>query len=152
MPAAFDTDAVSPHERFAFYREVVLSALYRMTPEVRQAPEAFRSLLTPRPVANALAVHCRGTPHLVARTQSDIAANLSDCYFIFQQLGPAPAIFRGNGGGESFDVASGDLVLGDADTPFETPEHAGYNHLFWMLPKRLIDPILPGAGALLGHP
>jgi AraC-like DNA-binding protein len=148
---AFDTDALPPHERFTFYREGMLGALYRMTPELEAPPEQFRVVFEARQVAQALAVHCRGTPHHIGRTRADIAAGASDCLFIFEQVGSAPVLFAPEGR-EAFVAAAGDLIVGDADTPFATPRTSGYDHRFWMLPKALIEPMLPGAGDKLTRP
>ncbi|TFI58003.1 AraC family transcriptional regulator [Sphingomonas parva] len=151
MTRAFDTNALPPHERFTFYREGMLGALYRMTPELAADPARFWARFEAREVAEAIAVHCRGTPHHIGRTRADIAAGAADCFFIFEQVGPAPVLFAPEGH-EGFVAASGDLIVGDADTPFVTPATASYDHRFWMLPKATIEPMMPGAAARLARP
>jgi AraC-like DNA-binding protein len=151
MTQAFDTDALPAHERFAYYREGVLGALYRMTPEFGGQPELFRARLEARLVAQALAVHCRGTPHHIGRTRADIAARASDCFFIFEQVGPNKILFQPDGA-DGILVGAGDLIVGDADSGFVTPRLTHYDHRFWMLPKALIEPMLPGAADKLARP
>jgi hypothetical protein len=150
VATAFDTDAVPDSERFAYYREAVLGALYPMTPELDDH-DGFHVHFDVGGVADALAVHCRGTPHRIGRTPRDIAAAAYDCYFIFEQIAHSPLRFVPHGL-DGWDIAPGDLVIGDADTAFETPKLGRYDHRFWMLPKRLIDPVLPGAPDMLGRP
>ena len=151
MTQGFNTDAVAPEARFAFYREVALGSLYRMTAELKVEPESFWSAIAPSPIGEALAVRCQGTPHSVSRTGRDIAAQASDCYFIFQQIGERGTIFQPGDSVDAVPVRSGDLVLGDADTVFTTPQLDRYDHVFWMLPKPLLDPVLPGAAAKLAR-
>src|SRR4051812_23532526 len=98
MGAEFDTDLIPAEDRFPYYREVVLGSLYRMTAELGdQVPEDFRVSLVARQVADAVSVHCRGSVHHIGRTRRDIAAEASDCYFIFEQMGDGPVVFESPG-------------------------------------------------------
>ncbi|HEV2078637.1 MAG TPA: helix-turn-helix domain-containing protein [Allosphingosinicella sp.] len=153
MAPGFDTAPLEPRERFAVYRAAVTGAFYPMTPQESSshASEEFRVQLEARQLASAAVVECRATPHPVARTRQNISSRASGCYFIFEQLGRSPVLLQAEGCSAT-RVAAGDLVIGDADRPFVTPESGHYHHRFWLLPKSSLDPVLPGAAALLRNP
>ena len=153
MAGGFDTALLEPGERFARYHAAVTSAFYKMTPQESSscALEEFRVQLKARLVASAAVVECEATPHPVARTAENISSCVSGCYFIFEQLGHTPVLFQSEGCG-TIEVSQGDLIIGDADRPFVTPESGPYLHRFWLLPKAALDAVLPGAAALLRTP
>lgn len=61
-------------------------------------------------------------------------------YWIYRECGPGAWFKMGD---REFITSAGDLVVADADAPFETIAKNKYRHQIWMLPRGTLDPHLP---------
>lgn len=108
--------------------------------EHRRFSEDFQGTLTARTFGAVHsvdvvcdAVECGRTPERIARRSMDV-------YYIFEQLGAEGSSFLTSGHPDGV-VGEGDLVLGDADAPFQSLTNSRFNHRVWLLPRPMVDAI-----------
>jgi len=112
----WDTDQVSQKEAFDFYREGVCSAFMPLRPE--------RPLDQSHPFGSRHVSHSLGdvalnlvtaTPHPVFKDKRDIAASVSECYYVNLQLAGRCRITQAN---ETIEITPGQIAIFDSDRLF----------------------------------
>ncbi|HEY4275165.1 MAG TPA: helix-turn-helix domain-containing protein [Rhizomicrobium sp.] len=64
-------------------------------------------------------------------------------YWIYREFGPGAWI---NVGGREFMTGPGDMIVANADEPFQTRAVETYLHQVWMLPHAILSPHMPKMG------
>jgi AraC-like DNA-binding protein len=139
----WSTDDLPPTDRFAFWREAVLAPL-GMTAEPDAAiPAAFSARVLQRSGGPLMHTRVEADSHRVLRRERDIARRQRHGYSIYREIGDG-AWFEYSG--EEFVTCRGDIVVTDADTPWQTQPVGCYRLDTLLLPKRLLAPHLPAFG------
>lgn len=110
------------------------------------ASEPFRANLTGRSSGSLLHLTVAAAAHRVARRPRDIARPAWGGYWIYREAA-AGAWFRH--AGREFITRTGDLVVYDADVPFETRPSHGFKLETLLVPKAVLQPHLPASGGPL---
>jgi len=137
------TDELPERDRFPVWAETVHSAFGLDAQPLPDASGPFRGYFTGR--SNGPLVHfdVGADAHRVAGRTHGYAQGSRDGYRIYREAG-AGAWFRlMNMEGVT---RPGDLLVYDAGLPFETEARTAYRHEMLFVPKRLLDPHLPGQG------
>lgn len=90
-------------------------------------------------LGEALYVPFSATPHAIERSRADTRAASPGCYFLLRQTGSAPTWVEAGAGRQ---LAQGDCILGDADSPFLARSDGELGYSFYLLPKWMVDATL----------
>src|SRR5436853_4933818 len=115
-PTEWSTDDVAERERFAFWREEFLPPLGIAAEPDPAHTGPFRAKMVHRTKGPLRHVSGEADPHCVMRRPREIARQVRRGYSIYREIGHG-CWFRY--GGEEFVTNTGDLVITDADTPWE---------------------------------
>lgn len=115
---SFSTDDISPHERFAHWREERAKTIFGVSIDLDKEQQGqFEARCSAMPVGGAALVEMHASSYRVARTEPDIALSPSDSLCIYQQL-------DGGGwfeaGGAEFIVSAGSIATSHSDLPYKT--------------------------------
>ena len=146
MQFEFSTDTMQERHRFEAWRSQALSIIGAESEPPEQGTAPFYGHVRARSRGCLLNMRYAAQRHRVMRRGKHIAAKPWNSYWIYRE--DAAGAWFGINGGE-FRTRTGDLIVADADLPFETLAAASYNHEVWVVPKPLVDPHLPGLGAPL---
>ena len=136
----WSTDRVAETERFAFWREEFLSSLGIAAEPDPMHTGPFRAKMIYRTKGPLRHVRGEADPHLVMRQSREIARQTRRGYSIYHEIGEG-CWFRY--GGEEFVTNAGDLVITDADSPWQSRSRGHYQLETLLVPKLLLDPHLP---------
>jgi AraC-like DNA-binding protein len=136
------TEGVPARERFGFWNAAVFSALAISVQPLPDADTPFQAEFTYRTSGPLLNLNFDADGFSAARQHREIAHRHWDSYWIYRESGPG-AWFKI--AGQELVTTTGDLVVADADAPFETRADR-YDHELWLLPKALLEPHLPALG------
>ena len=140
----WSTDAVAEEDGFAFWRDEFLPPLGIAAEPDPLVSGPFRARMAHRTKGPLRHVKGEADPHRVMRRARDIARQERRGYSIYRELGEG-CWFRY--GGVEFVTNTGDLVITDADTPWESHSLGiRYNLETLLVPKLLLDPHLPRLG------
>ncbi len=136
------THDVPVRERFDLWNAAIFGTLAISVQPFSAADAPFRAEFSTRTRGPLLNLEFDADGFGARRQRSEIAHRHWDSYWIYRELGPG-AWF--NIAGQELTSTTGDLVIADADAPFETrAEH--YAPELWLLPKALLEPHLPALG------
>jgi AraC-like DNA-binding protein len=136
------THDVPVRERFDLWNAAVFGNLAISVQPFPDADAPFRAELSTRTSGPLLNLQFDADGFGARRQGREIAHRHWDSYWIYRESGPG-AWF--NIAGQELTSTSGDLVIADADAPFETRAEC-YNHELWLLPKALLEQHLPALG------
>jgi AraC family transcriptional regulator, positive regulator of tynA and feaB len=128
------TDTVKPRERFSYWREMICSTLFSISPETPS--DRFSARLTVRTSGALRLALCESTSYEIIRTQRDIARAPADLYTIYLQLRGRTLISQCD---ESIDVQFNDIVLSDCRQPYRANLSNDGCRAVVLLPRELID-------------
>jgi AraC-like DNA-binding protein len=143
MRFQISTDDVAERDRFAVWAAALHSAIGLNAQPLPDASGPFRARLSGRRSGALLYLNVAAAAHRVARRPRDIAQSDWGGYWIYREAA-AGAWF--SHAGREFVSRTGDLVVYDADVPFETRPSDNFVLEGWLLPKALLDPHLPASG------
>jgi AraC-like DNA-binding protein len=138
------TDEVPPRQRFDLWNAAIFGTLAISVQPFRDGDAPFRAQLAARVSGPLLHLDFDADGFGATRQHREIAHRHWDSYWVYRESGPG-AWFRI--GGEELTTTAGDLVIADADAPFETRADR-YAHQLWLIPKAVLEPHLP----VLGRP
>ena len=81
---SWSTDTINERERFSYWREMVCSTLFSISPEAPS--ERFSGRITVRNSGLLRFATCESTSYEIIRTERDIARAPADHYTIYLQL------------------------------------------------------------------
>jgi AraC-like DNA-binding protein len=139
------TDDVPEQDRFALWRDAVFSTLAISAEPMPDATAPFRARFSARSSGPLLNCSFNGDGFLATRQSREIAHRRWDSYRIYCEHG-AGVWFRI--AGREVVSTTGDLLIADADAPFEAEPIHRYADESWLVPKALLDPHLPMPGRL----
>lgn len=138
MLLGFSTDGLTPRSRFDAWAET-LDDLCGMKAQA-SGTNGFRASLSGRAKGPLLSLSVNADGYCAARGPNDIARKPWDGYWIYREASAGMRIVYA---GREFVIAQGDLIVGDADVPFESTPMARCTHQVSMVPRALLDPHLP---------
>lgn len=136
----WSTDGVAETERFAFWRDEFLPPLGIAAEPDPAQNGPFRAKVAHRTKGELRHVRAEADPHLVMRRSREIARQARHGYSIYREAGDG-CWFRY--GGREFVTNPGDLVITDADAPWESRSFGRYKLETLLVPKLLLEPHLP---------
>lgn len=110
---SWSTDAINERERFAYWREMICTTLFSISPEAPS--EGFSARIKVREAGLLRFATCESTSYEIIRTGRDVERSPSDHYTIYLQMRGQTDIHQG---GESVSFHRGDIVLSDCRHPF----------------------------------
>lgn len=137
----WSTDAVAEEDGFAFWRDEFLPSLGIAAEPDPEVSGPFHARMTHRAKGPLRHVKGEADPHRVMRRPREIARRERRGYSIYREIGEGCWFHYG---GTEFVTNTGDLVITDADTPWESRSLGQRYKLETLLvPKLLLDPHLP---------
>ena len=128
------TDAVEARERFSYWREMICSTLFSISPETPSDRFSARlTVLTTGPLRFAL---CESTSYEIIRTQRDVARAPADLYTVDLQLRGRTII---NQCGETIAFHQDDIVLSDCRQPYRANLSNDGCRAVALVPREMID-------------
>lgn len=110
---SWSTDAINERERFAYWREMICTTLFSISPEAPS--ERFSARIKVRESGLLRFATCESTSYEIIRSGRDVERSPSDHYTIYLQMRGQTDIHQG---GESISFHRGDIVLSDCRHPF----------------------------------
>jgi AraC-like DNA-binding protein len=110
---SWSTDTISERERFAYWREMICSTLFSISPEAPS--ERFSARIKVRNAGLFRFATCESTSYEIIRSRRDIAKSPADHYTIYLQLRGQTSIEQCD---ESISFRRGDFVMSDCRQPF----------------------------------
>ena len=110
---SWSTDTINERDRFSYWREMICSTLFSISPEAPS--ERFSARLTVRNSGPLRFAKCESTSYEIVRTARDISRAPADHYTIYLQLRGQTAIDQCN---ESLSFRQNDVVISDCRRPF----------------------------------
>jgi AraC-like DNA-binding protein len=133
------TDEVPVRQRFELWNAAIFGTLAISVQPFADNDAPFRAQLAARVSGPLLHLDFDADGFGASRQSREIAHRRWDSYWVYRESGPG-AWFRI--AGQELTTTAGDLVIADADAPFETRADR-YAHQLWLIPKTLLDPHLP---------
>ena len=143
MRLEITTDDVPERDRFALWQGAVSSTLAITAHPLPDTAGAFSARFTARSVGPLLNCSFRGDGFQAVRQSREISSRQWHSYRIYREYS-AGVWFRI--AGEECISTTGDLLIADADAPFEARPTDRYFDESWLVPKALLDPHLPARG------
>jgi AraC-like DNA-binding protein len=140
MQFNLSTDDMPERDRHTTWAGAVEEMLGLQAHPLPDISQPFAGRLSGRSNGPLLHMSMDTDGHRVERQTRDIARRQWDGYWIYREA-RAGAWFRH--AGREFVTRAGDLVVGDADVPFETQPSDRYTHELWMVPRAVLEPHLP---------
>ncbi len=146
MQFQFSTDDVPERDRVGMWADTMHSMLGLQAAPLAESSLPFQAKLSVRSSGPLRNLCLEADAYRVVRRAGDVARRKSSVYCIYHQAS-AGAWFRRAGG--DCVTHAGDVIVSDADAPFEA-ELFGHHRLnLWSVPKALLDPHLPASGQSL---
>jgi AraC family transcriptional activator of tynA and feaB len=132
------TDAVTPNDRFSFWREVVCQAVLNVATEA--PPDRFWARISSRSSGNVRFASFHSSSHDIVRGKEHLASAPADNYLIsLQRRGPC----RINQGGDAFVLSPGEIAVVDGQEPFRVSFPGTVSRILAVVPKKLLDARAP---------
>jgi AraC-like DNA-binding protein len=138
MQLGFSTDGLAPGRTFDAWAET-LDDLCGMKAQM-SGTDGFRASISGQAKGSFLTLSVDADSYSAARGPNDIARKRWDGYWIYREASPGMRIVYA---GRESVIAHGDLIVGDADIPFESTPMARCTHQVSIVPRALLDPHLP---------
>jgi AraC-like DNA-binding protein len=134
------TDEMPERDRMAAWQAAIFDKLAITAEPLPDAKGPYQGRFTAR--SNGPLLNCAflSDGFRAVRRGREIAWRRWDGYRIYRESSPG-VLFRI--GGEELITRPGDLIIADADAPFEAISSSHYHDESWLVPRALIDPHLP---------
>jgi AraC family transcriptional activator of tynA and feaB len=109
----WSTDTINERDRFSYWREMICSTLFSISPETPS--ERFSARLTVRNSGQLRFAKCESTSYEIVRTGRDISRAPADQYTIYLQLRGQTTMDQC---GETISFGRNDVVISDCRRPF----------------------------------
>jgi len=110
---SWSTDTINERDRFSYWREMICSTLFSISPETPS--ERFSARINVRNAGSLRFATCESTSYEIIRTARDIARAPADHYTIYLQLRGQTAIDQCD---EQITFGRNDFVISDCRRPF----------------------------------
>ena len=110
---SWSTDTINERDRFSYWREMICSTLFSISPEAPS--ERFSARIKVRNAGPLRFATCESTSYHIIRTGRDIARAPADHYTIYLQLRGQTAIDQRD---EHVTFRRNDIVISDCRQPF----------------------------------
>ena len=137
------TDDVPERDRLDFWNATIFSTLAISVQPLPDAEGPYQGRFSARSSGPLLNCSFDSDGFRAIRQGREIAHRQWDGYRVYRESSAGVA-FRI--AGQEFVSALGDLIIADADAPFEAQPVNRYSDESWLLPKTLLDPHLPALG------
>jgi len=135
---SWSTDAIRERERFAYWRDMICSTLFSISPETPS--QRFSARIKVRGSGALRYATCESTSYEIVRTARDIAQAPSDHYTIYLQMRGQTVI---NQADETVAFGRNDVVLSDCRKPFRAKlSNDGYRAIA-VLPRTILNARAP---------
>jgi AraC-like DNA-binding protein len=135
---SWSTDTINERERFSYWREMICSTLFSISPEAPS--ERFSARITARSSGPLRYATCESTSYEIVRSSRDVAQAPSDHYTIYLQLRGQTVI---NQCDETIAFGRDDIVLSDCRRPFRARlSNDGYRAIA-VLPRPILHSRAP---------
>jgi len=135
---SWSTDTIIERERFSYWRDMICSTLFSISPEAPS--ERFSARINVRNSGKLRYATCESTSYEIIRSERDIARTPADQCTIYLQLRGQTVI---NQGGETVAFGRNDIVLSDCRHPFRAKlSNDGYRAIA-VLPRAIVDSRAP---------
>jgi len=135
---SWSTDAIKERERFSYWREMICSTLFSISPEAPS--ERFSARIVVRSSGNFRYATCESTSYEIVRSARDIAQTPADQCTIYLQLRGQTVI---NQSDQTVAFGRNDIVLSDCRHPFRAKlSNDGYRAIA-VLPRAIVDSRAP---------
>jgi AraC family transcriptional activator of tynA and feaB len=136
--ASWSTEAVNERERFAYWREMICSTIFSISPE---APSGrFSARLAVRNSGALRFAICESTSYEIIRTQRDITRTPADQYTIYLQLRGQTTIQQCD---ESVAFRRNDIVISDCRQPYRAMLSNDGCRAVAVLPRAMVNSRAP---------
>ncbi len=143
MQLHITTDDVPEQHRLDFWNATIFSTLAISVQPLPDAEGPYQGRFSARSSGPLLNCSFDSDGFRAMRQSREIAHRQWDGYRVYRESS-AGVWFRI--GGQEFVSSAGDLIIADADAPFEALPAGRYSDESWLLPKVLLDPHLPALG------
>jgi AraC-like DNA-binding protein len=143
MRLQFAVDDMPERQRFTVWAEAVHSTFGMAAQPLPSGPGPFRAKLSGDSKGSLARISIDADAHRISHRTPDIARRSWDCYRIYRESSPG-AWFRFPG--QEGTTRNGDMVIYDANLPFETQPSDRYKLELWTVPKVMLDRYLPALG------
>ena len=134
----WSTDAINERERFSYWREMICSTLFSISPETPSA--RFSARIAVRSAGAIRYATCESTSYEIIRSGRDVAQSPADLYTIYLQLRGQTLI---NQCGETIAFGRNDIVMSDCRQPFRAKlSNDGYRAIA-VLPRAMLNARAP---------
>lgn len=137
------TEDVPERDRLEFWNTTIFSTLAITAQPLPQAEGPYRGRFSARSKGPLLNCSFDSDGFRAIRQSREISHRQWHGYRVYRESS-AGVSFRI--AGRNFVSEIGDLIIADADAPFEALPVDRYSDESWLLPKALVDPHLPAAG------
>jgi AraC-like DNA-binding protein len=140
MQFEITTDGVPERDRLEAWRSAIFGTLAISAEPMQGAERPYEGRFSARSSGKLLNCSFESDGFLATRKSWEIAYRRWDGYRVYRESSPG---VRFKIGGEELVTFAGDLIVADADAPFEALPVLGYKDESWLLPKAMVDPYLP---------
>jgi AraC-like DNA-binding protein len=139
----FSTDDVPEAERFSYWREAVMQGMCGVSGERNKDQETpFKARFVCSIGESLVHYHCSADGHPLFRRTRDIARRGDGTKIaIYRELG---VVDWRVGGRREMVTRPGDLLVSEGTSPWASQARADFDSETWLLPRKLLDPHLPG--------
>jgi len=135
---SWSTDTIDERDRFAYWREMICSTLFSISPEAPS--ERFSACINVRSAGPLRFATCESTSYEIVRTARDIARAPADHYTVYLQVRGQTVIDQCN---EHIAFRRNEIVISDCRRPFRaTLSNDGYRAIA-VVPRAMINARAP---------
>src|SRR5665213_1773293 len=133
------TDDVPEQDRLEFWNATIFGTLAITAQPIPGAEGPYQGRFSARSSGPLLNCRFDSDGFRATRQSREIAHRQWDGYRVYREFSAGVSFKIG---GREFVSAKGDLIIADADAPFEALPADRYSDESWLLPKALLDPHL----------
>lgn len=140
----FNTDDISPKDRFEYWREARSRDLFGVTIELARERQAdFSGSIVAEEIGGAVVARMRALPYTISRTKADIARKPGNSITIKRQVRGVGVLELGTG--DIQKVGQGEITFGHSDMPYAAFPDGTDAFDYQMLRIPLTNDIAPNA-------
>ena len=143
MRYEISTEMVAPADRYEFWADRMMQVMGTTTIAPPKHGEPFSAKVSAVRRGALLYLEYSGDGRPVARRDRGIAHVALGGYWLYRDNAAATAASHFTPGGREYTTREHDLLVGDADVPYEIVPRRRYDSQAWLVPRHLLDPHLP---------